>query len=137
MADAAEVNLAIQDGAERVVAKYGSFLQDKPELAKSLVDAYNKQLVKDPKTGVVLKAPQSPDEFYAMVLDPIIETVSSNAAQAANEAAAADKAAKEAKAKSSQSDRADIPPRGKSDDAGLDKETKEWLKAMESYEKGQ
>lgn len=111
-------------------AKYGEILAADDKLRKSLIEAYDKTLVKDPKTNVTIKAPLTPEEFFDPILGPRI------AQKAADDQAAADaaKAKAEKEAKDGQADRGDLKPSGKSDN--LDPETKEWAEAIKEYEQG-
>ena len=130
----AEVNANVKSGAERVADKYGAILSKDDKLRARLLDAYDKTLVKDPKTGITINNPVDVEEFFDIALeDKLNEFVKS-------EEEAKIKAAKEAKlkaeqdAKANQNDRGDLKPSGKSDE--LDPEDKEWAQAIKDYEKG-
>ena len=126
----AEVNANVKSGAERVADKYGEVLIADPALKQRLIEAYDKTLVKDPKTGVTINNPIDVVDFFDMALEPRL-------AQADTDKQAADKAAKDKAiqdAKDSQSDRGDLKPSGKSDN--IDPEDKEWATAYKEYEKG-
>lgn len=126
----AEVNTNITEGAERVAEKYGAILKADEDLRKSLVAAYDKTLVKDPKTGVTISAPLSPEEFFDPILGPrMASQIEADQAAAAKAKADAEKAAKDA-----QSDRSDLKPNGKADN--IDPEDKEWAEAIKEYEEG-
>lgn len=126
----AEVNANITEGAERVATKYGDILKADDKLRESLIAAYDKTLVKDPKTGVTISAPLTPEEFFDPILAPRL-TDKIAADQAAVEKAKAD-AIKSAK--DGQTDRGDLKPSGKSDN--IDPEDKEWATAIKDYEEG-
>jgi hypothetical protein len=126
----AEVNTNITEGAERVAAKYGAILSADDKLRESLIAAYDKTLVKDPKTGVTISAPLTPEEFFDPILGPrMTDKIAAEQAAAAQAKADAEKAAKDG-----QSDRGDLKPSGKSDN--LDPEDKEWATAIKEYEEG-
>lgn len=128
--DVAEVNLAIQEGSERVIQKHGKILKENPELTDRLLAGYNKTLIKDPESGVAIKAPVTVEEFFDLALEPMI-------LQQTKEADAAAKANAEAKKKAEkrkQSERADLRFSGKSEN--MKPEDKEWAEAIKSYEEG-
>ena len=126
----AEVNANVTEGAERVAVKYGDILKADDKLRESLVAAYDKTLVKDPKTGITISAPLTPEEFF----DPILEPRMAAKVEADQAAVAQAKADAEKAAKDSQSDRGDLKPSGKSDN--IDPEDKEWAEAYKEYEGG-
>lgn len=126
----AEVNANVKSGADRVSAKYGDILASDDKLRERLITAYDKTLVKDPKTGVTISAPVDVMEFFDIALEPRM-AAKIEAEQVAAEAAKA-KAVQDAK--NGQSDRGDLKPSGKSDN--LDPEDKEWAEAIKSYEQG-
>lgn len=126
----AEVNVNVKSGAERVAEKYGEILRADDKLRLRLIAAYDKTLVKDPKTGVTINNPIDVEEFFDMALEGRI--IDKAAADEAAEKAAKEKKAKEAK--DGQSDRSDLKPNGKSDN--LDPEDKEWAQAIKEYEQG-
>ena len=129
--EVAETNVQIEDGALRVVEKYGSILEKNTELRDRLLAGYNKTLVKDPNTGVAIKAPIDVVEFFDLALEPMIK-------QQSAEAEAAAKASKEAEAraqKQAQSDRGDLKPSGKAEQ--LAPEDEEWAEAEKAYQKGE
>jgi hypothetical protein len=126
----AETNANVTEGAERVAAKYGDILKADDKLRQSLITAYDKTLVKDPKTGITISAPLTPEEFFDPILGPrMAEKVEADQAAAAKAKADAEKAAKDG-----QSDRGDLKPSGKSDN--IDPEDKEWAEAYKEYEEG-
>lgn len=126
--DVAETNLMLEEGAQRVADKYGELLS-KPEnqdLKQRLLTTFNKTLVKDPKTGVAIKAPMDVEEFFDIALDPILT-------KQAEEAEAKKQAEKDAK-KAAQRDRGDLKQTGKSDQ--ISPADKEWATAIKEYEEG-
>lgn len=129
--DVAETNLQLEEGAARVVQKYEKVLTANPDLKDRLLAGYNKTLVKDPKTGIAIKAPVDVVEFFDLALEPMLK-------QQAAEADAAAKAAKEAEErakKTRQQERGDLKPSGKAEQ--LQPEDKEWAEAYKSYEEGE
>jgi len=126
----AEVNANVKTGAERVAEKYGDILRADDKLRVRLIQAYDKTLVKDPKTGVTINNPIDVEEFFDMALEPRM-VAKIEAEQAAAEAA---KAKAKEDAKNGQADRSDLKPNGKGDN--IDPEDKEWAEAIKSYEQG-
>lgn len=126
----AETNVTVKSGAERVAEKYGAILQADDALRKSLIVAYDKTLVKDPKTGVTISAPLTPEEFF----DPILGPRLNQKIEDDQAAAAAAKAKADEDAKNAQADRGDLRPNGKGDN--IDPEDKEWAEAYKAYEEG-
>lgn len=128
--DVAEVHLRLEDGAARVVEKYGDYLTKNPETKNRLLQAYNKTLTKDPKSGLAINDPIEVVEFFDLALEPIL-------ANQTAEAEAAAKATKEAEAqarKNRQTDRGDLKQSGKAD--VIPEEDKEWATAIKDYEQG-
>lgn len=128
--EVAETAIQLEDGAARVVEKYEKVLTSNPQLKDRLLAAYNKTLVKDPNTGIALKAPVDVMEFFDLALEPMLT-------QQANEAEAAAKASKEAEAKAKkakQAERGDMKFSGKAEN--LKPEDKEWAEAIKAYEEG-
>ena len=128
--DVAETNFQIEAGAARVVEKYGKVLKENPQLADRLLAGYNKTLIKDPNTGVAIKAPVEVEEFFDLALEPML----TQQAKEAEAAAAASKAAEAKAKKAKQSERGDMKFSGKSEN--LDPDDKEWAEALKSYEEG-
>lgn len=134
-ADIVDTNLALKDGADRVEKVYGDLLKSMPEKAKSILEAYDKTLVKDPKTNIVIKAPVDVVDFYNLALAPYKEAADKALAdkEAKDKAdAEAAKAKAEADAKAEQEDRGDVSQKGKSK-LPLSDTDDEWSKAYESY----
>lgn len=126
----AEVNANVKSGAERVAEKYGDILRADDKLRVRLIQAYDKTLVKDPKTGVTINNPIDVEEFFDMALEPRM-AAKIEADQAAAEAA---KAKAKEDAKNAQADRGDLKPNGKGDN--IDPADKEWAQAYKEYEEG-
>lgn len=132
--DVADVNLNIEDGAKRVADKYGDVLSKNTELKDRLLQAYNKTLIKDPNTGIAIKAPMEVEEFFDIALEPMINQQSKEVEGAAKAAKEAEEAAKKS-AKSNQSERGDLKPSGQSE--SLAPEDEEWAEAEKAYQKGE
>jgi hypothetical protein len=126
----AEVNANITENAQRVAAKYGDILSADDKLRERLIQAYDKTLVKDPKTGVTLNAPVDVMEFFDIALESkLADKIVADQAAAEKAKADAAKAAKDG-----QSDRGDLKPSGKGDN--IDPADKEWAQAYKEYEEG-
>jgi len=130
----AETNAEIEDGALRVVEKYGKVLENDLELRDRLLKGYDKTLVKDPKTGVTIKAPIEVGEFFDMALEPMLKQQNAEAEAAAKASKEAEAAAKVKASKDTQSDRGDLKPSGKAEQ--LAPEDEEWAEAEKSYQQG-
>jgi hypothetical protein len=130
VARVAEVNMDLKDQADMVLYNYGELLKVKPELGKEVWAEFEKTLVKDPKSGIITKAPISLERFYELALKPYVELAKKLEADAAAEAKAeTDRKAAEEQAKLKvRQDRSDIYGGGKPD-AGLSDEDKEWAEA--------
>lgn len=126
-----DTNLSLKEGAERVEELYGELLNSIPDVAEQVFKAYEKTLIKDPKSGIVLKAPVDVVEFYGIALSGY-----KNMAEKMNTKKEQEDAAKKAAdlkaAKARQAERADLP-RKSSDGARKDKGDDEWLEAYDSY----
>lgn len=133
----AEVNLDIQDQADAATAKYGEYLKANEEERQAIWAEYEKTLVKDPESGIIVDAPISLEWFYDQLLGPKVKAQAEATAQAQAAAAATAQADAEAKAeadkkkKTERADRSDIfggqQPDTRSDD---DKEWDEAEKAV-------
>jgi len=94
--------------------------------------AFDKTLIKDPKTGIAIKAPLDVVDFYEMALGPVVDAQAATAEAKAQ----ADKLAKEEAAKNAklgQRERGDIAPSGKPN-SNLSQADQEWLEAIKEYE---
>lgn len=132
----AEVNLSIKDEADTIKSKYGELLEANPNgIREKVWQAYEKTLVKDEKSGIIIKAPVSLSEFYDTTLAPYVK-LAEQLENKAKENKAGEARVEEEKKKreqaeraQSKSDRSDIYSGGKSDT--MDAEEKEWAKAGE------
>ena len=141
----ADVTLAIKDEADSVAYEYGELLKAMPELRDEIWADYQETLQKDPKSGIIIKAPISLSKFYARQLKPYVDkalsledvtppaptppaagTSAAPAKAAPANPAAAQTAAEAAKA-AKRADRSDIYSGGKTDVA--DPEADEWADA--------
>lgn len=131
----AEVNIAVKDEADVVNEKYGEILKNNTDLRDRLWAQFEKTLVKDPQTGIIIDMPVSLLEFYDITMSPY-----ANQAPAAQSPAAAPPAPEEPKEtpeqqeerrKKERSDRSDIF--GGGDNKNLDPEDKEWAEAHQDY----
>lgn len=127
--EVAEVNIRIEEGANRVVEKYGDFLAKNPQLKDRLLAGYDKTLVKDPNSKVTINAPVDVEEFFDLALEPVLTQQRTEAEAAAQATAEAEK-----RAKTAQGERGDFKPSGKADT--IPPEDKEWAEAIKEYEEG-
>lgn len=132
----AEVNMDLKDQADILNKRYGNILKTDVALRDRLWAAYQKTLIKDPKTNLIVSAPVSLEEFYDLHLEPrakAAETAQVDAAKVAADAKAAEDAKKakedEDRAKK-RADRSDIYAAGTNDNT--DPEDKEWGAAHEA-----
>lgn len=131
-----DTNLNLKDQADVTNYTYGELLRAMPELRAQLWAQYEKTLVKDPKSGVIVKAPVSLQSFYEAALEPYAQLgrrlEQEQSDKAAADTAAADKAKQDAEAAKQQrrSDRSDIYGAGKVDTQT--DEDKEWAQAAEA-----
>ncbi len=136
--DIVDTNISLKDGSDRVAELYGDLLKSIPDMADQLLEAYSKTLVRDPKTGIVVKAPVDVVEFYNIALAPYKDVAAKAAAQAEADKKAADEAAKKAaeekkkQDKANQSERADLKPKGKSK-LPKSEDDEAWDNAYEDY----
>lgn len=132
----AEVNMDLKDQADILNKRYGNILKTEVALRDRLWAAYQKTLIKDPKTNLIISAPVSLEEFYDLHLEPrakAAETAQVDATKAAADAKAAEDAKKakedEDRAKK-RADRSDIYAAGTNDNT--DPDDKEWGAAHEA-----
>lgn len=137
----ADVNLSIKDQADSVRDKYGQLLKALPNLQKQVWAAYEETLIKDEKTGIILKAPVNMQRFYDTALAGYMKLVERLEAEAKTKDEAEAKAKKEAADKKKEAektnkrgDREDIISTGKSDTT--DPEEKEWEDAAKRHYEG-
>ncbi len=127
--EVADTTQSLTEGAERVATKYSEILSQDVQMKDRLLAAYQRTLVKDPATGVVIKAPIGVEEFFDLALEP---TIAQRTAQIESEKKAAE--AKKKAAKASQQERGDLKPSGKAEK--LNPTDKEWATAIKEYEEG-
>jgi hypothetical protein len=132
----ASTGITMKEESEAVAWQYGELLKAMPDLQKDLWADYEKTLVKDPKTGIVTKAPISLQKFYERALTPYAELAqkletdtgnpqqSPNTRQAPVTPQAPDRSSQEQARQQRRQDRSDIYGGGKVDDATDD--DKEW-----------
>lgn len=133
----AEVNLDLKDQADSINYRYGPLLKEMPDVREKAWAKFEKTLVKDEKTGIIIAAPISLEDFYEDYLEPYAEL--GRQAEAAqqedeNEKKAAEEAKKKAEEEARQKrrqDRSDIYGGG-NDDNNADPEDKEWDAAVKS-----
>lgn len=130
--EVAETHLTLREAAAYIEESYGDLLKSMPEVADKVYAAYEKTLVKDPNSGIVIKAPVDATEFYDLALQGYKQVADQMTVQKQAEEAAKAKAAEEA-AKAAQADRGDLKPAGKSK---LPKGEDEWGDAYEEYFNG-
>lgn len=70
ISEIASNGITMKQDSEVIAWEYGELLKAMPELQKELWTEYEKTLVKDPKTGIVIKAPSSLEKFYRIALEP-------------------------------------------------------------------
>jgi hypothetical protein len=126
-----ETNMTLKEGADRVQEIYGDLLAKLPEVADQVLEAYQKTLVKDPNTGIVIKAPVDVVGFYDVALGGYKKVAEQMNIQAEADAIAAKKAAEE-KARAGRAERGDLFPRGSSE-LPLGEEEQGWDTAMDQY----
>jgi hypothetical protein len=137
----ASTGITMKEESEVVAWQYGELLKAMPDLQKELWNDYEKTLVKDPKTGIVTKAPISLQKFYERALTPYaelaerLETDGGTTPPAAGTPPAAtrqavDPAAQQQAKQQRRQDRSDIYGGGKVDDATDD--DKEWGAAAQA-----
>lgn len=147
----ADVHLALQDEAEVVKARYGHILANNEPLKQRLWASFERTLVKDQATGIIIDTPVSLLELYDITLEPYLKANPAPAPTApAAPAAPADPAAptppaapaapatppetpeqQEERRKKERSDRSDIF--GGGNDKNADPDDKEWSEAHKDY----
>lgn len=134
----ANTNIYLKDEADTVNSKFGEVLKANPEMRDRLWAQYEKTLVKDEASGVILQAPVSLSEFYEVALAPYATQVA--ATQTAEEIAAAEAAKAEAEAKAAKeaadkkqkhrAERSDIY--APNNEPPVEAEDKEWDEAIKN-----
>lgn len=99
----AETNQTLHEGEQVVLAKYGEMLKAMPDVAKEAFEGFNNLMEKDPKTGIVIKAPDVV-RYYDIIMKPYLSVARQMQAQAAAKAEEEAQAA----AKAAQQDRSDV-----------------------------
>ena len=119
-----ENNTAVSKGAEKVKEVYGKLLESMPEVAKQLVQTYQKTLEMTP-SGNVKKAPVDILEFYNIAMQPYVDMAEKTEQykDAAEQKVQAEAKQRE-KIKRTKTDRADITGGGNTDDRS--ESDKEW-----------
>lgn len=136
VAEIADTTFNIKDQADVINYNYGELLNAMPDLRASLWAEYEKTLTKDPKSGLITKAPVSLQSFYTAALEPYaqmgrqLESREVAAVENTAKAEAESKAAAEAKKQAARQDRSDIYGKGKTDTAT--EEDKEWDAAIKT-----
>lgn len=138
----ASTGITMKEESEVIAWQYGELLKAMPDLQKELWADYEKTLVKDPKTGIVTKAPVSLAKFYERALQPYATLAEKLEADAAGTPPAAgtpaapatppapDKGAEAAARAARRADRSDIYGGGKTNDVSDD--DKEWGQAAQA-----
>jgi len=127
----AETNLALKDEADIIRERYGELFKAMPDVQKQVWSEFEKTLIKDPKTGIVLRAPVSLESFYSTALAGYTKLADMMEEQA--KAKQVEQPPEETKQeekvvkKKAHTDREDIYSGGKSDT--LSAEDKEWAAA--------
>lgn len=137
----AETNIDLKDQSDAITYEYGELLKhpDMKELRDQLWAEYSKTLVKDEKTGIIMKAPVSLETFYRTALEPYAnlarelesreqKSEADTQAQAAADAKAKEDAEKDRQQK--RADRSDIY--GGGTNKNEDPADKEWGEAEEA-----
>lgn len=133
----AEVNVGLKDDADTVRGKYGELFKAMPALQKEVYAAFAETLIRDEKTGIIVKAPVSMLRFYDTALAGYVKLAQQLEAQAKakttadKNAKAGEEAKKKTEKKQDQTDREDITSSGKSDTT--DPEDKEWGDVAKDY----
>lgn len=123
----AEVDLNLRTSAERVEKLYGDFFKENPEVYERITQAYNKTIVRDPNSGLVIDTPVELEDFYETALNGYIQAQDIQKQQAAAEATR-----KQQQQRASQQERGDLSRLGAPTD-NMSKEERGWAEAMNSY----
>lgn len=126
----AELQLDLKDQADIINEKYGKILKENTDLRDEIWEAFQKTLVKDEKSGLIVKTTVPLETFYNLALKGYAQAPAAPVVDEAAQAAEAAKAAAEAEKQRAQNraDRGDIYGGGKPD-AGLTQDEKEWADA--------
>ena len=121
----AETNLSLKDQSENIRDKYGALLKAFPDLRAELWADYSETLVKDEKTGIIIKAPVSLERFYERTLKPWAAMAAK--LQADEDAKVTAKTEQQTTHRQIQADRTDVIGSSKTDT--MDEEEREWADA--------
>lgn len=66
----AETNQSIYEGSLRVMHKWGDTLAAMPDVAEAVKAKFEETFIRDPQTGLVVKAPVDIEGYYDLVLQP-------------------------------------------------------------------
>lgn len=110
----AETNQSLVEGEAIVMAKYGAMLSqpEYQDVAKRAYEGYQRILVKDKKTGIVIKAPMSVVEYYDLVMQPYLTVSQQKQAASSQEEAQKQQETQRKQAAAEKADRADLPQKG-------------------------
>lgn len=126
--DIAQTNLTLKDEADIINYQFGALLRhpDFKDVRDNLWTQYQKTLTVDPKTGVIVKAPVSMEQFYKTALEPYARMGRQLANQQAQQVQQQQQQQEQAQTAKQQrrADRSDIYGGGKTDMRTDD--TKEW-----------
>lgn len=103
-----DLNVNFKEEADRVDELYGDILKALPDVAKELLEAYQKTFKLSDDGSYVESVPVSPLEFYGPALKPFRTAVDQMHQQEAEAKVAETRAIKEAEIKAEQADRGDI-----------------------------
>lgn len=127
----AELQLSIKDQADSVKEKYGELLKANPDgIREKVWEAYSETLEKDPKSGIITKAPMSLEKFYEIALKPYAKLAEQMEATAEAKSEVATKT-QEVKKVKARADRQDIYSGGKTET--MDDQEKEWSEVAKNY----
>jgi len=73
IADISETQLGLKDDADIINFQYGELLKAMPDVRKQLSEAYGRTVIRDPKSGLITRAPVSLKQFYETALEPYAE----------------------------------------------------------------
>lgn len=124
----AQANLDIKDWSDSVRKDYGAFIKANPDIWNPIWAEYERTLVKDEKTEIIIKAPVNLKNFVDVALAPHLKLAEQMQKQSEQEQKDKDNKGRQ----QSQSDRSDILPGGKTSKV-TDPEDEEWDKAAKSY----
>lgn len=123
----AEMDINLRTSADRVEQLYGDFFRDNPEVYERITQAYNKTIVRDPQSGLVIDMPVEIEDFYEAALSGYMQAQDVQKQQAAAEAER-----KKKQQRSAQQERGDLSRFGSPTD-NMSKDERGWAEAMNSY----